>query len=85
VNTIPAVFVVRKMFKLFVVRIQFGVEYHTCLEFFDNRALKISAIPHFPIESYAISNPVLAAVQRTRRGLGNEIFRAIERRNLIMR
>jgi hypothetical protein len=60
-NTIPAVFVVKKMFKLFVVRFEACDEYQTCPEFYDGRARQNSM--HFPTVSYAIFNPVLAAVQ----------------------
>jgi hypothetical protein len=56
----------------------------TCSEFCDDRTPKISASVHFLIESYAIPNPILAAVQTATQGLGKG-FRAIERQNLIMR
>jgi hypothetical protein len=62
------------MFKHVVIIIKFGVAYQTCLEFRDDRALKISAIVHFLFESYAISNPILAAVQTARQGLGMGVF-----------
>jgi hypothetical protein len=51
------------MIRVFVVRCESGVEYQTCLEFSDDCALKISAFVHHPMESDAISNPILAAVQ----------------------
>jgi hypothetical protein len=65
-ENLSAVFSVRLMFKLIVVRLEPGVEYQTCLEFCDDRALKISAIVHLPTENYTIFNSVLAAVQAAR-------------------
>ena len=44
-----------------------------------------SAIVLIPTESYAIFSPVLAAVQTAGQNDGNEIFRAIEHQNLLMR
>jgi hypothetical protein len=54
------------MLKHVVIRIEFGVVYQTCWEFCDARTLKISAIVHLLFESYAISKPILAAVQTAR-------------------
>jgi hypothetical protein len=66
------------MLKHVVIRIEFIVVYQTHLEVCDDRALKISAIVHFFFwKSYAISNPILAAVQTARRGLGNEVFKRL--------
>jgi hypothetical protein len=73
------------MLQLFVVIFDSGVEYQSCLEFCDDHAFQISAIMHFPMESYPISYPILAAVQTTRQGWEKGAFRAIERRNFIMR
>jgi hypothetical protein len=64
-ENLSAIFVIRLMFKLIVVRLEPGT-YQTCLEFCDDRALTISAIVHFPTESYTIFNSVLAAVQAAR-------------------
>jgi hypothetical protein len=76
-NIILAVFVVKKMFKLFVFRFKSCVAYQTCSEFYGNRARKISALVYFYTKSYAIFNPVLAAVQTARQGIGNVIFSSI--------
>jgi hypothetical protein len=54
------------MIQLFVVRIESGVDYQTCLKFYDVCARKNSAIVHFSTQSYAHFNPVLAAVQTAR-------------------
>jgi hypothetical protein len=71
-----------EMFKLIVVNFESGVEYKSCLEFCDDRALKISAMVHFPIESYGNSNPVLTAVQTARQGLENGSFEQLNVRIL---
>jgi hypothetical protein len=72
------------MIRVFVVRCESGVEYQTCLEFSDDCALKISAFVHHPMESDAISNPILAAVQTAWQVWEKGDFRAIEHRNFIM-
>jgi hypothetical protein len=73
------------MLKKFAIRIEFGVECQTCLEFCDVRTLKILAIKHFLIERYSIPSPILAAVPNSKTGLRKGRFRAIERRKHIMR
>jgi hypothetical protein len=84
-NTVPVVIFVKKLFKLVVVRSEFCVEYQSCPEFYDDRAHQISALVHIPTESYAIFSPVLPAVQTARQNVGNEIFRATEHLNLLVR
>jgi hypothetical protein len=51
------------MFRPFVVRFMFRVEYQTCSEVYVDRARKISALVYFSIESYAVCTPVLSGVQ----------------------
>jgi hypothetical protein len=78
------VFVVKIMCKLFAVRSESCVEYQTCPESYDDRARQNPAFVHFPTNSYAFFNPVMAAVQTARQSVGNEIFQAIERRTLLI-